>query len=153
MRAADLAEDFPFVDLGTDALEATALLVQRALPGLVVVDSTGLPVVVLPSSQVLRVLLPDYVEEDASLAAVVPEAEADQLCRSLAGRTVGELIPDVRDRPRRDRDRPLVGPRATVMEVASVMSRQRSPMVAVVDGKRILGVITVHRLLGALLPS
>jgi hypothetical protein len=32
------------------------------------------------------------------------------------------------------------------------MSHQHSPMVAVMDGESILGVITVHRLLGALLP-
>jgi CBS domain-containing protein len=43
---------------------------------------------------------------------------------------------------------------ATVIEVASVMSRQHSPVVAVVDeDNTIVGVITVHRLLGAVLPA
>jgi len=32
------------------------------------------------------------------------------------------------------------------------MTRQHSPVVAVVDDEQILGVITVHRLLGAALP-
>ena len=73
MRARDLAEDFPLVGVGSDALAAAWLLVERALPGLVVVDDAGLPLVVLPSSQVLRFALPDYVEEDPSLAAVFPE--------------------------------------------------------------------------------
>jgi CBS domain-containing protein len=61
-------------------------------------------------------------------------------------------MPDKEFLPRRDRDRPIVAPDATALEVASVMSRQKSPVVAVVDGGDVLGVITVHRLLGALLP-
>ena len=145
-------EDFPLVDATTDALDAARLLVERALPGLVVLDRSGLPLVVLPSSQVLRFVLPDYVEEDPSLARVFPEVEADQLCAGLAGHTVAQLMPDKAHLPQRDRDRPIVDRRATAMQVASVMSRQRSPIVAVVEDGKVLGVITVHRLLGALLP-
>ena len=93
MRARDLMEDFPLVSRGTDALEATRLLVARGLPGLVVLDEAGLPLVVLPDSQVLRFALPEYVEDDPTLADVFPEAEADRLCEGLAGRTVAELMP------------------------------------------------------------
>lgn len=153
MKARELAEDFPLVDGQTDALVATRLLVDRGLPGLVVLDKSGRPLVVLPGSQVLRFSLPDYVEDDPALAAVYPEAEADQLCSSLSGHTVAELMPGKAYLPHRDRDRPIVSPDATAMEVASVMSRQHSPMVAVVDNQKVLGVITVHRLLGALLPN
>ena len=46
----------------------------------------------------------------------------------------------------------MVSPDDTLIEVASVMSRQHSPVVAVVDDGEVLGVITVHRLLGAALP-
>ena len=153
MRAADLMEDFPLVSPRTDALEAAWLLVQRALPGLVVLDDTGLPLVVLPGSQVLRFVLPDYIEEDATLARVIPEVEADRLCQGLAGRTVAELMPDKSYLPKRDRDRPIVEPGATAMQIVSVMTRQHSPMVAVVEHGDVLGVVTVHRLLGALLPK
>ena len=152
MRARDLMEDFPLVRRGTDALEATRLLVARGLPGLVVLDEAGLPLVVLPDSQVLRFALPEYVEDDPTLADVFPEREADRLCEGLAGRTVAELMPGKAYLPKRDRDRPIVAPRATVMQIASVMRRQKSPIVAVVDDGAVLGVITVHRLLGALLP-
>jgi hypothetical protein len=152
MRARDLAEDFPVVDRGSDALEAAWLLVDRALPGLVVVDAEGLPLVVLPGSQVLRFALPEYVEEDPSLAGVFPEQEADQLCSRLVGRTVGEVMPAKDYLPKHDRDRPIVGPDATAIQIASVMTRQHCPMVAVVDQGAVLGVVTVHRLLGALLP-
>jgi len=144
-------EDFPLVSKQTDALEATRLLVDRGLPGLVVLDSAGLPLV-LPGSQVLRFALPEYVEDDPMLAGVFPEEEADRLCESLSGRTVAQLMPGPAYLPHHDRDRPIVGPDATAMQVASVMSRQHSPIVAVVQDHSVLGVITVHRLLGALLP-
>jgi CBS domain-containing protein len=152
VRARDLVEDFPTVTTRTDALEAVRLLVEQALPGLVVIDEAGLPLVVIPGSQVLLFSLPDYVEEDASLASVFPESEADRLCSKLAGNSVAELMPPSSQLPQRDRDRPIVPPDATAIEIASVMSRQHSPIVAVVDDGEVLGIITVHRLLGALLP-
>lgn len=151
MRARDLAEPFPVVPLDEDALEATRMLAERGLPGLVVVDEHGVPIVILPASQVLRFALPEYVEEDPNLAGVYGEKEADAFCRPLRGKTVAELMPSKEFLPRRQRDRPVVGANATMVEVASVMSRQHSPVVAVMDDDHIVGVITVHRLLGAAL--
>jgi CBS domain-containing protein len=139
------------VHLDTDALEATRLLVDRALPGLVVVDQDGLPLFILPGSQVLRFALPDYVEEDRTLASVYSESDADALCESLRGRTVQELMPSTKFLPR-GAPRPIVAPDATLIEVAAVMAEQHSPVVAVVDEGHVIGVITVHRLLGAALP-
>jgi CBS-domain-containing membrane protein len=153
MHARDLAEPYPVVRLDTPALEATRLLVDEGLPGLVVVDRDGLPLVVLPGSQVLRFALPEYVEEDRTLAAVYSEAEADALCQPLRGRTVEELMPSARFLPQKKSDRPIVKPDANLMEVATVMAEQHSPVVAVVDAGEIVGVITVHRLLGATLPA
>jgi CBS domain-containing protein len=140
------------VHLDTDALEATRLLVDRALPGLVVVDQDGLPLFILPGSQVLRFALPDYVEEDRTLASVYSESDADALCESLRGRTVQELMPSTKFLPR-GAPRPIVAPDATLIEVAAVMAEQHSPVVAVVDEGHVIGVITVHRLLGAALPA
>ncbi len=152
MRARALAEPFPVVHLDTDALDATRLLVDRALPGLVVVDHEGLPLFILPGSQVLRFALPDYVEEDRTLASVYSEGDADALCESLRGRTVQELMPSKKFLPR-GVPRPIVDPDATLIEVAAVMAEQHSPVVAVVDEGHVIGVITVHRLLGAALPA
>ncbi len=152
MRARALAQPFPVVHLDTDALEATRLLVDRALPGLVVVDQDGLPLFILPGSQVLRFALPDYVEEDRTLASVYSESDADALCESLRGRTVQELMPSTKFLPR-GAPRPIVAPDATLIEVAAVMAEQHSPVVAVVDEGHVIGVITVHRLLGAALPA
>ncbi|MET0522583.1 MAG: CBS domain-containing protein [Jiangellaceae bacterium] len=152
MRARALAQPFPVVHLDTDALEATRLLVDRALPGLVVVDHEGLPLFILPGSQVLRFALPDYVEEDRTLASVYSESDADALCESLRGRTVQELMPSTKFLPR-GAPRPIVAPDATLIEIAAVMAEQHSPVVAVVDKGHVIGVITVHRLLGAALPA
>ena len=123
-----------------------------ALPGLVVVDQDGLPLFILPGSQVLRFALPDYVEEDRTLASVYSESDADALCESLRGRTVQELMPSTKFLPR-GAPRPIVAPDATLIEVAAVMAEQHSPVVAVVDEGHVIGVITVHRLLGAALPA
>ena len=154
MHARDLAEPFPVVRLDDDALEATRMLTDQGLPGLIVVDDGGGPLVVLPASQVLRFALPEYIEEDPALARVYGERDADSFCRELVGHKVRELMPGKQYLPRRDRDRPVVRADATLIEVASAMTRQHSPVVAVVDDEgEILGVITVHRLLGAALPQ
>lgn len=154
MRAADLAEPFPVVHLDDDALRATRMLAQEGLPGLVVVDDEGGPLVVLPASQVLRFALPEYLEEDPRLARMYPEDEADGIFQVLEGKSVRELMPSKQFLPRRDRDRPIVAARDTLIEVASQMSLQHSPVVAVVDDKQdVVGVITVHRLLGAALET
>ena len=153
MRARDLAERFPVVHLDTSALDATRLLVDQSLPGLVVVDREGVPLVILPGSQVLRFALPEYVEEDRSLASVFSEADADKFCEALRGRTVAELMPSKQFMPQKSSARPIVAPDANLMEIAAVMADQHSPVVAVVDDREIVGVITVHRLLGAALPA
>lgn len=152
MLARDLVEDFPLVTAQTDATEAARMVVERGLPGLVVLDDGGKPLTVLPPSEVVRFALPDYVEDDPSLADVFPEAEADQLCRGLEGQTVAAMMRGLRRLPRHERQRPVVPADATVMQVSSVMCQQHSPVVAVVEAGRVLGVITVYRLLGALLP-
>jgi CBS domain-containing protein len=130
------------------------MMTDLGLPGLVVVDDQGGPLVVLPGSQVLRFALPEFLEEDPTLARVYGEREADSFCHDIRGHKVRELMPGKQYLPKRERDRPLVQAGATVIEVASVMSRQHSPVVAVVDDNNVIvGVITVHRLLGATLPA
>src|SRR5687768_9744007 len=149
MRAKDLAEPYPTVALDSDAMEAAQTMARERRPGLIVADDAGRPRTVLPGSQVLRFAIPRYVQEDPALARVYDEAASDDLFHALAGRPVRELLPDPED----DRELPLVDPDATTIEVAAVMARCRSPLAVVVDGDRILGVITVSRLLAALVPD
>ena len=149
MRARELAEDFPTVSLDTGAMEAAQTLSRERLPGLIVLDAEGRPYTVLPGSQVLRFLVPPYVQDDPRLARVYDEKASDELCAKLSDSTVRDLLPE-----RHDVDEiPVVDHDATTIEVAAVMARMHSPVVVVVDGDAVLGAITVRRLLDHLLPT
>lgn len=136
--------------LDTSALDAARLLAERQLPGLIVVDDHQHPVAVLPGSQLLRMIIPRYVQDDPALARVLDEKHADELCAALTGKTVGDLLPHQRT------PLPVVAPDDTVMEIAATMAGNRSPLVAVVEDKsktaRLAGAISVAQLLTRLLP-
>ncbi|HCT76920.1 MAG TPA: hypothetical protein DGG94_22355 [Micromonosporaceae bacterium] len=146
MRARDLAVSYPTVTYDTAALDAARLLARGDLPGLIVVDEDGTPSVVLPGTQVLRLAVPVYCQDDPALARVVDEATADVFARELEGRTVRECLSEKPPEP------PVVTGEATALELAALMARTRSPLVAVVDQTRTLtGVITLHALLDRIL--
>ncbi|GLW99260.1 CBS domain-containing protein [Microtetraspora sp. NBRC 16547] len=147
MRARDLTTDFPTVTLDTPTIEAARLLADQDLPGLIVVDEGGRPRTVLPGTQVLRLAVPRYCQDDPALARVVDEAHADAFLRSLAGRTVRECLPE------EPRELPVTDPDATVLEIAALMARTSSPLVAVVDGGRLLGAVTLQTLLDRVVAS
>lgn len=136
-----MAEEFPVVGLDSDAQEAVELLASRRLPGLIVVDSNGEPHSVLPASQVVRFLVPSYVQDDPSLARVIDESLADRVADKLANVTVRQLLPP------EPVELPVVNHDDTVLEVAAIMARLRCPLVAVMKGKEIIGAITASRLL------
>ena len=148
MRAGDLAAPFPTVTTGTPAVEAARLLAAQNLPGLIVVDAGGRPQTILPGTQVLRLAVPVYCQEDPALARVVDEAAADVFLAELADRTVRDCLPR---KAREARELPVVAPTATVLEMAALMARSRSPLVAVVDDGRLLGAVTLDRLLDRVL--
>jgi predicted transcriptional regulator len=136
-----MAEEFPVISLDADAAEAARLLATHRLPGLIVTDERGRPVAILPGSQVVRFLVPKYVQDDPALARVVDESLADRLADKLAGTTVRKLLPEPPP------ELPVVKADDTVLEIAALMARLRCPLVAVVDGDRIVGAITASRLL------
>ena len=150
MKARDLAVPYPTVRMDTDALTAARLLTEHNRPGLIVVDDDDHPIAVLPGSQVLRALIPSYIQDDPTLARVLDEEYADAICDKLAEHTVRELVP--KDRPAL----PVANDDDTVLEIAAMMAANRSPLVAVLDGKgkqaSLLGAVSVHDLLGRLLP-
>lgn len=149
MRARDLAVQYETVALDSEALDAARLMAEHRLPGLLVVDEKGAPAAVLPASQMIKVLVPGYVVEDPTLAAVVDERHADRLCQALSGRSVRDCLSNTAPTP------PVAAPDDTALEVAALMAQVRSPLVAVVDrserGVRLLGVITASHLLERLL--
>ncbi|HEX7321418.1 MAG TPA: CBS domain-containing protein [Mycobacterium sp.] len=145
MRAEQIAEAFPVVAIDSDALDAARLLAEHRLPGIVVTDATGKPYAVLPASQVVRFIVPRYVQDDPSLAGVLNETMADRAAEKLGGKTVRDMLPEhLRNVPAADAD-------DTIIEVAATMARLRSPLIAVVKDGELFGVITASRLLAAAL--
>lgn len=145
VHAEEIAEDFPVVTIDSDALEVARLLAEHRLPGIVVTDTNGKPYAVLPASQVVRFIVPRYVQDDPSLAGVLNESMADRAADKLGGKTVGDVLPDHLLKV------PAANADDTIIEVATTMARLRSPLIAVVKDGALHGVITASRLLAAAL--
>lgn len=148
MNARDLAVPFPSIGMEDDALDAVRLMAEERLPGIVVCEPDGRPTQILPGSQVLRFVIPRYVQDDAALARVIGEKAAERLLGELSGRKVRELLaepPDV--------ELAVANPDDTVLELAALMARTHSPLVAVVQNDLLIGCVTLPRLLDALLPG
>jgi len=145
VHADQIAEDFPVVTVDTGAHVAAQLLAEHQLPGLVVTDESGEPYAVLPASQVVRFIVPSYVQDDPSLAGVIDESMADHCADRLGDKTVRDVLPE------HLADVPTVNADDTIIEVAAIMARMRSPLLAVVKDGQLHGVITASRLLAAAL--
>jgi CBS domain-containing protein len=146
VRAEEIVEEFPVVNIDSPALDAVRLLAEHRLNGLVVVTNTSeTPYAILPASQVVRLIVPSYIQEDPGLAGVFTESMADQTAEKLSGKAIRDLLPKQRQYV------PVVDADDTIIEVAELMARVRCPLVAVVKKKRWLGVITASRLLAAAL--
>ncbi|MGW0761341.1 CBS domain-containing protein [Streptomyces sp. NPDC002814] len=145
MSARELAEPYPSVSTDDDATDAARLLAEYKLPALLVVDPDGQPYAIVPGSQLIGQLVPEYALEDPALAAVIDDQDLDEVPERLAGLTVAEWLPRRRFRP------PTVGPGASVMHIAALMARTHTPLVAVVerDGERtrLAGAVTAARLM------
>ena len=151
MKARDLAVPYPTVRSDAPAADAARLLTGLGRPALVVVDEHEHPIAILPASQVLRLVIPRYIQDDPALARVVDEAFADHMCDVLTGKTVAELLPD------NGPSLLVIEPDDNAIEIAAIMAGSRSPLVAVVDGKGdkapMIGAVTVASLLSELLPE
>ena len=141
MIAGDIAEAYPVVDVNTPALEAARALAKARLPGLVVTEADGRPKAVLPASQVVAAMVPDYIKRDPSLAGVMGERGAAKVMERLRGMSVADLLPN------RPTELPVLTVNDTVLELAAVMARLHSPLCAIVDGSKIVGVVTAAHLL------
>ena len=141
MQAAEIDEQFPVVDIDSPALEAARMVAEHSLPGIVVVTADGQLYAVLPASQVVRFIVPGYVQDDPLLARVLAESMADRAAEKLGGKTLRELL------PQHQLTLPAANADDTIIEVAAMMGRLRSPLVAVMKQGRLHGVITTSRLL------
>jgi len=149
VRARDLAQDLPTVRPDSDALAAARLIATHRLPGVAVVDADGGPVAVLPASQVLRFVVPTYIQDDPRLALVVDEATADRCAGALTGTRVRDLLPARGQRV----ELAAVDGAATALHCAALMARLHSPLVVVTDGGHVRGLLTAAHLLEVLLSA
>jgi CBS domain-containing protein len=145
VKAEEIAEEFPVVDIDSPALDAARMLAEHHLPGIVVLTTDGQLYAVLPASQVVRFIVPIYVQDDPSLAGVLAESMADRAAEKLGGKTVRELL--------QQHQLTLAAANAddTIIEVAAIMGRLRSPLIAVMKEGKLHGVITASRLLAVAL--
>ncbi|MFD1546033.1 CBS domain-containing protein [Nonomuraea guangzhouensis] len=142
MQARDIAVTLPTVSVGDPVAKAVRVMALGRLPGLIVVDDQARPWTVLPGTQVLRLAVPGAYREDPALARTIDEAHADLFWEELGDLTVGDCLPRQPARP------VTVALDATLLEVAALMARLRSPLVAVVDRDgALVGAITLERLL------
>lgn len=127
---------------------ATLLIEAFADPdvrGVAVVTEMGELVGLITDQDMLSACLPSYVIADEALARVLEEEAGARLSATLAGKQTRDLIDET------TREEAVVPPDDTLIEVADTMVRSRGPAVLVVEGKRVLGVITADVLLKALL--
>ncbi|MFJ2029926.1 CBS domain-containing protein [Streptosporangium sp. NPDC087985] len=145
MQAREIAVELPTVTVRDPVAKAVRVMAAGHLPGLIVVDGRARPQMVLSGTQVLRMTVPGTYQEDPVLARTIDEAHADLFWQELGNLTVGDCLP-------RQPVRPVTVPLdATLLEVAALMARLRSPLVAVVDRAGVLvGAITLDRLLTSL---
>jgi CBS domain-containing protein len=141
VQAAEIDEQFPVVDIDSPAVEAARMLAEHSLPGIVVVTADGQLYAVLPASQVVRFIVPSYVQDDPLLAGVLAESMAGRAAETLCGKTLRALL------PQRQLTLPAVNADDTIIEVAAMMGRLRSPLIAVMKQGKLHGVITASRLL------
>ncbi len=133
------------VSMDSGALDAARMLAEHRLPGILVTGSDGYPEAVLPAAQVVQFIIPRYVQDDPSLARVLDEPMCAKAISKLRGKTVRDVIPEKFIKI------PFARADDTIIELAAVMAQYRSPLIAVLDGKRLLGVVTASRLLEAAL--
>ena len=151
VQAKDLAKPYPTIRMDTSAADAARLLAERRLPALIVVDANEHPLAILPGSQVLRLLIPPYVQDDPALARVLDEAFADRIWEALDEKVVADLL------PRQRVPLPVVAPDDTVLEIAAIMAANRCPLVAVVEERSktapLIGAVSAAELIDRLLPG
>lgn len=130
MQVSELAITLPVVDRGMSALAAAQIIARDSRASIVFADSAGKPEAVISAVDVLRALVPRYVLDDVSLAAVFDEKGADEVWAEVPTQTIGELLDDKQSRVLGILE---VEPDSTLLDVAARMSQERA-LVAVVKG-------------------
>lgn len=148
MPTYELAEPYPYVSTDDAATDAARLSAEHQLPALLVVGRDDQPYAVVPGSQLLGRLVPEYALQDPPPAARFDDRDLDDVSDRLVGLTVAEWLPRHRFRRRRSA-------RPPVSCTSRLSCSARTPLVAVVgrDGDRtwLVGAVTAARLMERLI--
>jgi CBS domain-containing protein len=145
MRARNLASPRETIRSDAPATEAARVLARHDVRAVLVVDANDSFAGIISDSELLRGLLPGYVDETGTLARVLEESASEALHRRLEPRSVADLMPSDRDAM------PVVDADDTLVEVAATMVRARASLVGVIDRGRLVGGISIDDLLTHLL--
>lgn len=121
-------QEFPVVTKSTSLIAAVRLLVESEGSGVVVVDDAGRPIAVVSPLDALRVMVPEFILDDPSLARVYNEEASAELLAGLSDGTVAELF---EDHDHKLREIAAVDSDATVIEVAAELIRHRTTVASV----------------------
>lgn len=145
MKAIEIASDIPIITVQDTLISAVRVMVAARLPGLVVVDSERRPKAVIPGTEVLRTLVLRSFDTDSALVRAIDEAHADTAAQRDGTQTVGDCLPTKSKKP-------LTATQdATLLELAELMLRGKSQIVAIIDPNGILvGAVTFMTLLSTL---
>jgi CBS domain-containing protein len=145
MQARDIVVSVPTITLQDTVAKAIQVMALGRLPGLIVVNDAGRASMVLPGSQVLRLVVPATYQSEPALAHTIDEEAADRFWVEDSLRTVGECLPEKLAKVA------TVRPDANRLEVAAAIALARSPLVAVTerDGT-LVGAITLEGLVTSL---
>lgn len=125
MRASQIMQDLPVYFANEAAMVAIRQVAHDDLPGFVVIDPHTQWLTALSLMDLLGLLLPEYVRQSQAIALVYDEESADGLAQRAAGVSLGELL------CAHDRRGAEVSADATLVEMAEMMTRLRSPILLV----------------------
>jgi CBS domain-containing protein len=137
LRVGDIMEtDWPTLGPESTVEEAIKLFTEERVSGAPVIEDGRLAGIITEGDLIFRdadVKAPGFLD---ILGGLVPLGDTDEYRREAlksAGVTVGEVMTD---------DPVTVAPEATLAETATIMAERRKKILPVVEGGRLVGVIT-----------
>lgn len=146
-NARDLMRSASLLGPGDSLKTLSKTFLQPAVRAIAVVDEQGNLKGSLTEQDLLEALIPPYVRDDESLAAVLPQSGPGELLERITRMTVGDLV------SASTLEHPIVRPEDTLLEVISALVGSGAPAAFVVEEDQVLGVITVDHLLSFVLGS
>lgn len=148
MHARDLVVPLTVVSVTSSVRDAARQLADQQAPALIIIDESGTAVGAVTATQLLRMALPGYLSQAPGLTRTYAEGSVASVIDECADRTVGSCLSG------EPRTSLTVDAGSRLLEVAELMARADSPVVAVVDSSQaIVGAVTADAVMRALVQS